>query len=61
MKKIEFTDSYSGRSLVLHFTEKQFQILQDEDWTRAITDYQRKRLENYFGKMNAYYTKIEIL
>ena len=61
MKKIEFTDSYSGRSLVLHFTEKQFQILQDEGWTAAITDYQRKRLENYFGKMNAYYTKMEIL
>lgn len=61
MKKIEFTDSYSGRSLVLHFSEKQFKLMEEGDWRDAITDYQRKRIENFFGKMNAYYTKVEIL
>lgn len=61
MRKIQFTDSYSGRSLVLHFNDKQMRILEDDEWYMAITDYQRKRLENFFGKMNAYYTKMEIL
>lgn len=61
MKKIKFTDSYSGRSLVLHFSDKQMRIMEDEDWRAAITDYQRKRMENFFGKMNAYYTKMERL
>lgn len=61
MIKIRLLDEYSGRSIDLR--------VKDKDWRKTewlgswsfLTDYQRKRIESYFGKVAAYYTKIEIL
>lgn len=61
MKRIELLDKYSGRSLILR--------VKDKDWEKGeyiggwafLTDYQRKRIESFFGKMAAYYTTINLL
>lgn len=51
--KIIIRNRYSGRQLTLLCDAKKYYNSEGRwDW---LTDYQRKRIENYFGKMQAYY------
>ena len=65
--KIQFTDSYSGRAIniVINLTdgEKEYYLREDDKNViyNKMSSYQRAKIESFFGKMNAYYTKIEIL
>lgn len=67
MRKIQFTDTYSGKTvnIVINLTDNEKEdFLRDNDKHiiyGKMSDYQRKKVESIFGKMNAYYTKIEIL
>lgn len=57
-KKVTLTDRYSGRSLAFRVTHDKWENREYKyGW---MTDYQRKRAENFFGEMAAYYTVIEV-
>lgn len=61
---VTLTDNYSDRSLRLRFMRdlskydslKEY-FSENEKWT-WLTDGQRKKIEDFFGKVNAYYTTI---
>lgn len=55
--KIELTDKYSGRSIILSIKNYD----EEEYWYNQISDGQRRKIEDFFGKMAAYYTNVEIL
>lgn len=55
--KIELTDKYTSRSITLSIKN----YTNEEYWYNQISDGQRKKIENFFGKMAAYYTNVEIL
>lgn len=55
--KIELTDKYSGRSIILSINNYD----EEEYWYNQISDGQRRKIEDFFGKMAAYYTNVEIL
>lgn len=55
--RVELTDKYTGRSITLSIKN----YTDEEYWYNQISDGQRKKIENYFGKMAAYYTNVEIL
>lgn len=63
---ITLTDGYSGRSIRLRFMpslEKYDSIdqwLEEHERWSWLTDGQRKRIESFFGKMNAYHTSISL-
>lgn len=61
MRKIELLDEYSGRSLTLRVKEKDWEKREWIGGWAFLTDYQRKRIESFFGKMAAYYTTINVL
>lgn len=59
--KVKLTDKFSGRNLVLiselvndYFDHYGF------DYS-ALSDFQRRKIELYFGKVNAYYTSVDII
>lgn len=59
-RKITFTDAYSGRAIscrVKWFED--FEEFSDDNCWTILSDYQRKKIEDFFGKMAAYYTKAE--
>lgn len=61
--KVRLTDEYSGRSINI------ITRLEESDWTPDtyefsfdnLSDGQRKKIEDFFGGMAAYYTKSEII
>lgn len=59
--KVKLTDIISGRSLTLIATLDNIEA--DEYFFNfcSISNYQRKRIENFFGIMAAYYTQVEII
>lgn len=61
--KVRLTDRFSGRTLVLIC-----QLIEDSCNTGRfgfsfsnLSDYQRKKIESYFGKLNAYHTDVDII
>lgn len=59
--KVRLTDDYSGRSINLIVRLVNTESDKYEFSYGTLSDYQRKKIENYFGKMNAYYTSVDIL
>lgn len=56
---ITMTDNYSGRSLTFRTTLSKWESKLDKwDW---MSDGQRKKAEDFFGKYNAYYASITIM
>lgn len=59
--KVRLTDAFSGRSIIV-ITE-----LVNRRWDmyefsfESLSDFQRKKIEDFFGKENAYHTKAEII
>lgn len=59
--KVRLTGPYQGRSLVIICN-----LVNDYSdhygfSFSALSDYQRRKIESYFGKLNAYYTDVEII
>jgi hypothetical protein len=58
---------YHGRAIniVINLTddEKEYYLREDDKNViyNKMSSYQRAKIESFFGKMNAYYTQIEIL
>ncbi len=52
-------------NIVINLTdgEKEYYLREDDKNViyNKMSSYQRAKIESFFGKMNAYYTKIEIL
>ena len=59
--KVRLTDNYTGRSMNLIVRLVNTEFDKYEFSYGALSDYQQKKIENYFGKMNAYYTSVDIL
>lgn len=60
--KVQLTDTYTGRSINIITTLVADDFTRDYGFSWAtLTKYQRKKIEDYFGGRNAYYTKIEII
>lgn len=62
--KVTLTDKYSNRSINIICEVENIALVGESDkwWynPELLSDYQRKKIENFFGKMNAYYTSWEI-
>ena len=59
--KVKLTDQFSGRNLVLicdlvndYFDHYGFSF-------ETLSNFQRRKIESYFGKLNAYYTYVDII
>lgn len=63
--KVTLTDSYSGRSINLICEVDNIAFIGEDDKyvyePRNLSKGQRKKIEDFFGKMAAYYTKAEIV
>lgn len=60
--KVQLTDTYSGRSINIIANLEEDALTGNYIFTfDSLTDKQRKKIEDYFGKVNAYYTKTEII
>lgn len=59
--KVQLTDSFSGRSInvVVNLVNTEFDKY--EFAFDSLSDYQRKKIEVFFGAYNAYYTKSEVI
>ena len=59
--KVRLTDAFSGRSI--HVITKLVNTEMDKyEFTfDSLSDFQRKKIEDFFGKENAYHTKAEII
>lgn len=55
--RIKLTDKYTGRSITLSIKN----YTSEEYWYNQISNGQRRKIENFFGEMAAYYTSVEIL
>ncbi len=55
--RVELTDKYTGRSITLSIKN----YTSEEYWYNQISNGQRRKIENFFGEMAAYYTSVEIL
>ena len=59
--KVQLTDSYSGRNInVIVNLENIEGDRYDFVWS-CLSDYQRKKIENYFGSENAYHTTPKVI
>lgn len=59
--KVKLTDTYTGRSINI-ITELMNTYGDEYEFSfEMLSDRQHAKIENYFGKMNAYYTKAEII
>ena len=59
--KVRLTGPCSGRSLILICN---LVNVYSEHYCfsfSALSDYQRRKIESYFGKLNAYYTDVDII
>lgn len=52
---VKVVDTFSGRTLAMRVEEKRFNNADGWEW---LTDYQRKRMETFFGKEQAYHCKV---
>ena len=60
--KVQLTDTYTGRSINIIANLEEDVFTGDYIFSfHALTDNQHKKIEDYFGKLNAYYTKSEII
>lgn len=61
--KVKLTDSYSGRNLVLicDLVEDSCNPGSYGFSYETLSDFQHKKIESYFGKLNAYYTHVDII
>lgn len=59
--KVRLTDAFSGRSI--HVITKLVNTEMDKyEFTfDSLSDFQRKKIEDFFGKENAYHIKFEII
>lgn len=59
--KVQLTDTYTGRSINIIVNLINYEFDKYGFSFETLTDNQRRKIENYFGKLNAYYTKSEII
>lgn len=59
--KVRLTDSFSGRSINVITKLVNTEYDRYEFTFANLSDYQRKRIEYFFGRENAYHTKSEIV
>lgn len=63
--KVILTDNYSGRSINLMCEVENIANVGEKDKYKYNSEYlsdgQRRKIENFFGKMAAYYTTAEIV
>lgn len=52
---VKVVDTFSGRTLAMRVEEKRFNNADGWEW---LSDYQRKRMETFFGKELAYHCKV---
>lgn len=52
---LKVVDTYSGRAIALRVEEKKYNDAEGWEW---LSDYQRKRMEDFFGGRQAYYCKV---
>lgn len=59
--KVKLTDNYSGRSLNIITNLTNIESNKYDFSFESLSDSQRAKIEKFFGKLNAYYTKHEVL
>lgn len=59
--KVRLTDAFSGRSINVITKLVNTEFDKYEFTFDGLSDYQRKRIEDFFGRENAYHTKSEIV
>lgn len=59
--KVKLTDNYSGRSINVVTNLENFESDRYGFTFESLTRRQRKKIEDFFGHQNAYYSSIEIL
>ena len=61
--KVKLTDLYSGRNLVIvcALVEDSYNPGSYGFSYETLSDFQRNKIESYFGKLNAYYTHVDII
>ena len=59
--KVRLTDAFSGRSINVITKLVNTEDDKYEFSFANLSDYQRKRIEDFFGRENAYHTKAEIV
>lgn len=52
---VKVVDTYTGRTVALRVKKQKLNNAENWDW---LSDYQRKRIEAYFGKYQAYHCKV---
>lgn len=59
--KVRLTDAFSGRSInvITELVNRRWDMY--EFSFESLSDFQRKKIEDFFGKENAYHTKAEII
>ena len=59
--KVRLTDAFSGRSINVITKLVNTEFDKYEFSFANLSDYQRKRIEDFFGRENAYHTESEIV
>ena len=59
--KVRLTDAFSGRSINVVTKLVNTEFDKYEFTFDSLSDYQRKKIEDFFGKENAYHTKVEVI
>lgn len=59
--KVKLTDDYSGRSINVVVNLENYELDRFGFTFESLTRRQRKKIEDFFGHQNAYYSSIEIL
>lgn len=52
---LKVVDTYSGRTIALRVDKKRYENAEGWEW---LSDYQRKRIEDFFGPIQAYHCKV---
>lgn len=52
---MKVVDTYSGRAIALRVEKQRYENAEGWDW---LSDYQRKRIEDFFGPIQAYHCKV---
>ena len=59
--KVRLTDAFSGRSINVITKLVNTEMDKYEFTFDSLSDFQRKKIEDFFGKENVYHTKVEII
>ena len=59
--KVRLTDAFSGRSINVITKLENTEFDKYEFSFANLSDFQRKKIEDFFGRENAYHTKVEIV